>query len=56
MTKDVETIVASLKGIIDKNGPGYLEDEPYPVYTDKPKVKKCQDHCLQGASILTFFF
>ena len=34
MTKDVETIVASLKGIIDKNGPGYLEDEPYAVYNE----------------------
>ena len=32
MTKEVETIVAGLKDIIDKNGPDYLEDEPYQVY------------------------
>ena len=34
MTKEVETIVASLKGLIDKNGPGFLKDEPYLVYTE----------------------
>ena len=32
MAEGIETIVAGLKDIIDKNGPDYLEDEPYQVY------------------------
>ena len=32
MAEGIETIVAGLKDIIDKNGPVYLEDEPYQVY------------------------
>ena len=30
--KSIESIAASLKEIIDKNGPSYLGDEPYRVY------------------------
>ena len=37
MAKGVETIVASFKSIIDKNGPGFLEDEPYRVYIELVK-------------------
>lgn len=32
--KSIETIVTGLKEIIDKNGPSYLEDEPYRVYLE----------------------
>lgn len=32
--KSMEGIAAGLKGIIDKNGPAYLEDEPYRVYLE----------------------
>lgn len=32
--KSMEGIAAVLKGIIDKNGPSYLEDEPYRVYLE----------------------
>lgn len=34
MAKSNENIVFSLKGIIDKNGPSYLSDEPYGVYKE----------------------
>lgn len=32
MTKDIESVVDCLKGIIDRNGPSYLTDEPYEVF------------------------
>ena len=32
--KSIESIAEGLKGIIDKNGPSYLEDEPYKVYRE----------------------
>ena len=32
--KSIESITAGLKGIIDKNGLSYLEDEPYKIYLE----------------------
>ena len=34
MTKSIESIAGSLKGMIDRNGPSYLTDEPYKVYKE----------------------
>ena len=33
MAKGVEPIITALKGIIDQKSPGFLEEEPYQVYT-----------------------
>ena len=34
MAKSIESTVDCLKGMIDRNGPSYLADEPYEVYCD----------------------
>ena len=34
VTKPIEDIVKALKEIVDKNGPNYLIDEPFQVYTE----------------------
>ena len=33
MAKGVDPIITALKGIIDQKSPGFLEEEPYQVYT-----------------------
>ena len=34
VTKPIEDIVKALKEIVDNNGPNYLIDEPFQVYTE----------------------
>ncbi len=40
MQENAQKIVASLKNLIDKNGPSYLFDKPYDVYLELTKEEK----------------
>ena len=47
----VETVISSLKGMIDRNGPHHLTNEPYQVY-EEPKESGITDGKTAGAILL----
>ena len=56
MAESMEGVITSLKGMIDRNGPHHLTNEPYQVY-EELKDSGITDRKTAGAILLlTFHF
>lgn len=56
MAESMEDVITSLKGMIDRNGPHHLTNEPYQVY-EELKDSGITDRKTAGAILLlTFHF